>query len=80
MTPMTTRTAATLMRINTVKKLLRHGALPLPEIKLIMGGDTVALDAEIRAAMVLGELTWRNMANGGPRQVMLPAGRANARG
>lgn len=75
MTPTTTQTAATLTRVATVKKLLRHGPLPLPEIKLIMGGDTMVLDAEIRAATAAGELTYRNAANGGPRRVMLPMGR-----
>lgn len=77
MTPMTSKTAATLTRVATVKKLLLHGPLPLPEIKLIMGGDTVALDVEIRTAMTAGELTWRN--DNGPRRVMLPTGRGRGR-
>lgn len=77
MTPTTTQTAAAMTRVATVKKLLLHGPLPLPEIKLIMGGDTVALDVEIRTAMTAGELTWRN--DNGPRRVMLPTGRGRGR-
>lgn len=61
-------------RIETVKKLLRLGALPMAEIKLVMGGDMTALAAEINAAMAMNELSWSNHANGGPRLVMLPAG------
>lgn len=62
-------------RIETVKKLLRLGALPMAEIRQIMGGDAQALADEISAALAAGVLSYSNHANGGPRLVVLPAAR-----
>lgn len=58
-------------RLDALKKLLALGDLTLPELRVIMGGCPLALDADLCAGLQAGELTYRN-AGAGQRLWTLP--------